>query len=262
MPAGPACGAPGVSVSAESPLKQFAAVTVAAPNLTYLGFAARPCGALLLTAHSSLAQAVWNPLHVLKTASPLVFSAPCRLPTSWPATLNQRPLLVWVPTRPSSRPLRPPHVSLTGPLADPRVGDSGGPQASLLVCAHPARVPGAPLASTALSQVLAPRCDWALYRVRGGFPRPRHPSLGSGQDSGDGRGPARAQALRRGDQQVVGQWWVLQQSRECCQRGRGDGRGADGTVRRGPRQGAAVKAGPQTAFGVREEAGSGRQGPR
>lgn len=42
MPAGPACGAPGVSASVESPLKQFAAVTVAAPSLTYLGFAVRP----------------------------------------------------------------------------------------------------------------------------------------------------------------------------------------------------------------------------
>lgn len=42
VPAGPACGAPGVSASVESPLKQFAAVTVAAPSLTYLGFAVRP----------------------------------------------------------------------------------------------------------------------------------------------------------------------------------------------------------------------------
>lgn len=41
VPAGLACGAPGVSVSVESPLKQFAAVTVAAPSLTYLGFAVR-----------------------------------------------------------------------------------------------------------------------------------------------------------------------------------------------------------------------------
>ena len=207
---------------------------MAAPNLTYLGFAARLPGALLLTAHSSLAQAAWNPLHVLKTASPLVFSAPGRLPTSWPTTLNQRPLLVWVPTHPSSHPPRPPHISLTGPLADPRVGDSGGPQASLLVCAHPARVPGAPTRQHSP----CPRC--LLPGVTG-------PCTGSGEAS---QGPnirawaqgrtqvmAEAQHMHRPCARMISRWWeqwlAPQQSRECCRRGAtGDeltGQGAAGT---------------------------------
>lgn len=69
-----------------------------------------------------------------------------------------------------------------------------------------------------LPQVLAPRCDWALFRVRGGFPRPRRPSLGSGQDPGDGRGPAHAEAPRRDGRQAVGAVVrAPQQNREHCQ---------------------------------------------
>ena len=79
-----------------------------------------------------------------------------------------------------------------------------------------------------LPQVLAPRCDWALYRVRGGFPRPRRPSLGSGQDPGDAIVPAHAEALCRAGQQAVGA--VVrspQQNRELC-RGHGvTGAGSD-----------------------------------
>lgn len=62
-----------------------------------------------------------------------------------------------------------------------------------------------------------------------------------------------------------------QQSRErCWSGGEVTGTGSDARcsdelpdrVRRGPRQGVSVTAGPQTASGAREEAGSGRQGPR
>lgn len=86
-----------VSVSAESPLKQFAAVTVAAePDLLGIRCAQPPPRApLLLTPHSLLASELrGTALHFLKNAAPVVFSAPrpaCRPParslpphTAWP----------------------------------------------------------------------------------------------------------------------------------------------------------------------------------
>ncbi|EPY89797.1 hypothetical protein CB1_000074008 [Camelus ferus] len=110
LPAGRAEVAP-VSVSVESPLKQFAAVTVAAePDLLGIRCAQPPPpGPLLLTVHSLLASELrGTALHFLKNASPVVFSAP-------------------QPACPP--PARSPPAWVAGPCMEP-----GGPPASLLVC--------------------------------------------------------------------------------------------------------------------------------
>lgn len=103
LPAGRAEVAP-VSVSVESPLKQFAAVTVAAePDLLGIRCAQPPPpGPLLLTVHSLLASELrGTALHFLKNASPVVFSAPqpaCPPPARSPPAWVAGPVSSWVPS--------------------------------------------------------------------------------------------------------------------------------------------------------------------